>query len=87
LQSQKSLAKDGDIKNNDDETLLIIYKSKHPKKGGIQRTKMEGPTSKKTKKSTKKGEPQKDIKFSNCFLSREAYQIRKGEDLLKGHLA
>ncbi len=59
LQNQKSLVKDGDIKNNDDETLLIINKSKHPKKGECK--KQNGRTHvQKDKKSTKKGEPQRE---------------------------
>jgi hypothetical protein len=33
----------------DDETLLIIHKSKHPKKGGIQRTKRKDPCPRKIK--------------------------------------
>jgi len=36
-----------------DETLPIINKSKHPKKGGIQGTKKEGPMFKKTKQPLK----------------------------------
>ncbi len=49
--------------------------------------KMEGPMSKKTKEPPKKVNHKGNIKFSNPFLSRKAYQIRKAEDLLKGHLA
>jgi hypothetical protein len=49
---------------------------------------MEGPTPKKTKDSPlKKVNHKGNIKFPNPLLSRVAYQIRKGEDLLKGHLA
>jgi hypothetical protein len=70
LQSKKSLAKDGNIKNNDDETLLIINKLKHPKKGEYKE--QNGKTHvQKDKKSTKKGEPQKDIKFSNHFCHKK----------------
>jgi len=53
--------------------------------------KMEGPTSKKTKEPPKSANHKENIKFSNPLLlkplSQEAYQIRKGEDLLKGCLA
>jgi hypothetical protein len=48
---------------------------------------MEGPTSKNTKEPPKRVNHKGNIKFSNLFLSQEAYQIRKGEDLLKGRLA
>jgi hypothetical protein len=36
---------------------------------------------KKTKEPPKEGKPLWKIKFSNRLLSREAYQIMKGEDL------
>jgi hypothetical protein len=65
-----------------DETLPITNKPKHPKKGGNKRNKMEGPTSKKTKESPKRANHK-----GNPLLSQEAYQIGKGEDLLKGCLA
>jgi hypothetical protein len=45
---------------------------------------MEGPTSKKTKESPKKANHKGHIEISNPLLSQEAYQIGKGEDLLKG---
>jgi hypothetical protein len=48
------------------------------------RNKMEGPTSKKTKESPKKVNHKGHIEISNPLLSQEAYQIGKGEDLLKG---
>jgi hypothetical protein len=48
---------------------------------------MEGPPSKKTKEPPKKANHKGNIKFLNPLLMREAYQIRKGEDLLKGFLA
>jgi hypothetical protein len=50
---------------------------------------MEGPMSKKTKEPPKRPnhKPQGGyLKFPNPLLSQEAYQIRKGEDLLKGLL-
>jgi hypothetical protein len=52
------------ILNDDDDTLPIINKLKH---------KMEGPMSKKTKKTTSKGKPQGNIKFPNPLLSQKAY--------------
>jgi hypothetical protein len=45
---------------------------------------MEGPIFKKTNESLKRMNHKGDIKFRNPFLSQEAYQIRNGEDLLKG---
>jgi hypothetical protein len=63
-----------------------INKAKHPKKGNTN-NKMEGPTSKKTKKPPKKVNHIRTIKFLNPFLSRKAYQIRKGEVFLEKHLA
>jgi hypothetical protein len=47
---------------------------------------MEGPTSKKTIKPPKRMNHKGNIKFLNSLLSQEAYQIRKGEDLLEGGL-
>jgi hypothetical protein len=64
-----------------------LKKPKHPKKKRNKMNKMEGPMSKKTKEPPKKVNHKGNIKFSNPFLSRKAYQIRKAEDLLKGHLA
>jgi hypothetical protein len=49
--------------NISDETLSIINKSKHPKRGGIQGTKKEKPMSKKTKEPPKEGKPLWNIKF------------------------
>jgi hypothetical protein len=46
---------------------------------------MEGHTCKKTKESPKRASHKANIKFLN--LLQEAYQIMKGEDLLKGCLA
>jgi hypothetical protein len=51
--------------NISDETLLIINKSKHPKRGKIQGTKKEEPMSKKTKEPRKEGKPLWSIKFLN----------------------
>jgi hypothetical protein len=48
---------------------------------------MEGPASKKTKEPPKKANHKGNIKFSKPLLSQEAYQIGKGEDLLKECLA
>jgi hypothetical protein len=47
---------------------------------------MEGPMSKNTKKPPKRMNHKVNIKFLNSLLSQEAYQIRKGEDLLEGGL-
>jgi hypothetical protein len=48
---------------------------------------MEGPMSKKAKEPAKKANHKWSIKFLNPLLSQKAYQIGKGEDLLKGLLA
>jgi hypothetical protein len=66
------------LKNNahnlgNDETLPIINKSKHPKKGEYKGKKRKGPTSKKTKEPPKKGKPPGNIKFLNALMSQEAY--------------
>jgi hypothetical protein len=61
------------------ETLPIIIKPKHPKKGGNTRNKMEGPMSKKTKEAPKRVNHKGNIKCPNPLLSQEAYQIRKGD--------
>jgi hypothetical protein len=52
-----------------DETLTIINKSKHPKKGEYKGKKREGPMSKKTKKPPKKGKPPRNINFPNALMS------------------
>jgi hypothetical protein len=54
-----------------DETLPIINKPKHPKKGEYKE-KMKGPTSKKTKEPTKTANHKENIKFPNPLLSQEA---------------
>jgi hypothetical protein len=69
-----------------DETFLIIKKPKHPKRGKAKE-KMEEPMSMKTKEPPNGANHKGNIKFLNPLLSREAYQIRKGEDLLKGGLS
>jgi hypothetical protein len=44
---------------------------------------MEGPMSKKTNEPPKRrANHKRNIEFSNPFLSQEAYQIKKGEELL-----
>jgi len=75
-------------KNPNDETLPIINKPKHPKKRGECREQNgRRPMSKKTKEPPpKRGNHQGNIKFLSTLLLQEAYQIRKGEDLLKGCL-
>jgi hypothetical protein len=47
---------------------------------------MEGHTSNKTKEPIKKVNHKGNIKFPNPFFSQEAYQIGKGEDLLRGRI-
>jgi hypothetical protein len=47
---------------------------------------MERPKFKKTNEPLKKVNHKGDIKFLNPFLSPKTYQIKKGEDLLKGCL-
>jgi hypothetical protein len=49
-------------KEDDDETLPIKNKPKHPRKGN-PRNKMEGPTSKKTKEPPKRANHNSNIKF------------------------
>jgi hypothetical protein len=74
----------------DDETLPTINKPKHPKKKrGNMRNKMEGPTSKRRQMNHLRGQTNKgNIKFLDpLLLLQEAYQIMKGEDLLKRGLA
>jgi hypothetical protein len=48
---------------------------------------MEGSMSKKMKEPPKRVNHKWNIKFLNPFCSPEAYQIRRGEDLLKGGVA
>jgi hypothetical protein len=60
----------------------IINKPKHQRRGNT-RNKTEGPTSKKTKEPPKRPHHKGNIKFLNPLLLQEAYQIRKGEDLVK----
>jgi hypothetical protein len=48
---------------------------------------MEGPKSKRTNEPFQRVNHKGDIKFLNPFLLPKTYQIRKGEDLLKRHLA
>ncbi len=47
---------------------------------------MEGPTSKKSKEPSKKANHKRNIKSLNPLTPREAYQIKKREELLKGRL-
>jgi hypothetical protein len=60
-----------------DETLPIMNKPKHPKRGNTM-NKMEGPTSKKMKEPAKRVYHKGNIKFPNSLSLREAYQIKKG---------
>jgi hypothetical protein len=50
------------------------------------KNKMEGPMPKKTKEPPKRANHKGNTMFLNPFLLQEAYQIGKGEDLLKGSL-
>jgi len=54
---------------------------------GNPRNKMEGPTSKKKNEPPKMVDHKRNNKFPNPSPSQKAYQIRKGEDLLKRRLA
>jgi len=47
---------------------------------------MERPTSNKTNEPPKKADHKGNIKFLNPLQPQETYEIRKGEDFLKGHL-
>jgi hypothetical protein len=64
------------------ETLPIINKSKHSKKGEYKQQN-ERTHVQKDKKIPKKTNHKKNIKFLDPFLSQEAYQIRKGQTSLK----
>jgi hypothetical protein len=64
----------------------MTNKSKHSKKVNTK-NKMEGPMSKKTKEPPKRANQKGKIEFLNLLMLQEAYQIGKGEDLLKGGLA
>jgi hypothetical protein len=48
---------------------------------------MEGPKYKKTNEPPKRVNHNGNIKSLNPFMLPKTYQIKKGEDLLKGHLA
>jgi hypothetical protein len=78
LQSQKSFAKDGDIKNNDDETMLLINKSKQPKKREYkehnERTHIQ-----KDKKSTKKIKPQREHQVFEPLLVTRSISNKERE--------
>jgi hypothetical protein len=70
--------------------LRIKIKSKHPKKG--EYNEQNGRTHvQENKEPPKKANHKENIEFSNHLLLKpllqEAYQIQKGEDLLKGCLA
>ncbi len=66
------------------ETLPIINKPKHPKKG--EYNEQNGRIHvQEDKRTTKEDEPQREHQVPQpLILSREAYQMRKGCDLLKG---
>jgi hypothetical protein len=77
----------GNVQHKSNKTLRIKIKSKHPKKGEYNeqngRTRVQ-----EDKYPPKRANHKENIKFLNPLLlkllSQEAYQIRKGEDLLKG---
>jgi hypothetical protein len=58
-----------------------------PAPKGETRNKMEGPTSKNTNEPPKRANHKGNIKFLNPPFAKKTYQIRKGENLLKGCLA
>jgi hypothetical protein len=66
--------------------LLIKYKPKHPKKGGYKE--QNGRTHvQEIKRTIQEGEPQGEHQvIEPPFKPREAYQIKKREELLKGRL-
>ncbi len=64
-----------------------VYNNQSTQKRGNQGKKRESPTSKETNELPKRMDHKGNIKFPNPLRSQEAYQIRKGEDLVKGHLA
>jgi hypothetical protein len=57
------------IQRNNDESLPIINKSKHPNKGGIQRTKKEGPQTSKKRKEPSKEANHQGTSSSSCTPS------------------
>jgi hypothetical protein len=58
-----------------DETLPIINKSKHPKKGGNTRKKKGRTHIQEDIRATKREQTTRNIKFPNPLLPREAYQV------------
>jgi hypothetical protein len=74
------------------ETLPMKNKSKCPRKeGGIQGTNGKDPSPRRQKNHLRAQTTRRTSSSQNTLLlkplSQEAYQIRKGEDLLKGCLA
>jgi hypothetical protein len=67
--------------------LPIINESKHPKKGENKKQNGRTHVQEDKKKPPKQVKLKGNIKFPDPLMSREAYQIRKGVDLLKGRLA
>jgi hypothetical protein len=79
------LAKDGDITNND-ETMLIINKSKHPKKGEYK--KQNGRTHvQKDNKSTKKGKPQREHQVLEPLIVTRNISSKEGRGPLERTLS
>jgi hypothetical protein len=56
---------------NDDETLPIINKLKHPKRGIVQRTKWKDPCPRKQKKPPKRVNHKENIKFRNLSYCKK----------------
>jgi hypothetical protein len=69
-----------------DETLPIINKSKHQKKGEYKEQNGSTHIQEDKKEPPKEGKPLGNIKFLSFLLLQKTYQIRKVQDLLKGCL-
>jgi len=69
-----------------DETLLIKYKPKHPKKGEYKEQNGRTHVQKDKKNHQRRRITRGEHQVLGPLQSQEAYQIKKGEDLLKGCL-
>jgi hypothetical protein len=66
---------------SNDETLPIINKPKHPKKGKYKERKLKDPRQRRRQKEPPKSANHKrNIKFPNPLLSQGSYQIRKAKN-------
>jgi len=70
-----------------EDNLVNHKKIWNTQKRGRPRNKMKRPMSKKTNEPPKRVDHKGSIKFPNPLWLRKTYQIKKGEDLLKRHLA